>query len=138
MPASNETNLRNFIGEWGKSFEAAEASFRDYLAPDVVWEQVGFVTTHTRDDAVALLHQMLDTYGIATFGADVRQLVVSGDVGFAERVDHLKMRDGTLIHSAPVVSVYEFDDNGKIAAMREYFDSAGLKEMMSKLQPIRQ
>ena len=45
----NEANLRRFIGEWGKSFEAAVASFREHLAAEAVWEQVGSATTHSAD-----------------------------------------------------------------------------------------
>jgi limonene-1,2-epoxide hydrolase len=137
MPSKNETNLRLFIAEWGKSFEAAAASFREYLSADAVWEQIGSVTTHSADEAIALLHDMKSTYGIATFGADIRHLIVQGDVGFAERVDHLRRVDGTLIHSAAVNTVYEFDREGKICVMREYFDSAGLIALMNNLQAAK-
>ena len=131
----NESNLRRFIGEWGKSFEAAVASFREHLAADAVWEQVGSATTHSADEAVALLNEMNSKYGIATFGADIRQLLVDGDVAVAERVDHLRRADGALIHSAAVTTVYEFDRNGKICAMREYFDTAGLAAVIGRIAP---
>jgi limonene-1,2-epoxide hydrolase len=133
MHDRNETNLRRFIGEWGKSFEAAVASFRDHLAPGAVWEQVGSVTTHSAEEAIALLHEMKSKYGIATFGADIRHLLVRGDVAVAERVDHLRRTEGTLIHSAPVTTIYEFDDDGKIRAMREYFDTAGLAAIIERI-----
>jgi limonene-1,2-epoxide hydrolase len=133
MQDRNEMNLRRFIGEWGKSFEAAVASFRDYLSPGAVWEQVGSVTTHSADEAIALLHDMRSKYGIATFGADIRHLLVRSDVAVAKRVDHLRRADGTLIHSAPVTTVYEFDRDGKINAMREYFDTAALATVVNRI-----
>ncbi len=133
MHGTNEANLRRFIGEWGKSFEVVVASFREYLAPGVVWEQVGSATTYSADEAVALLYEMKSKYDIATFGADIRHLLVDGDVAIAERVDHLRRADGSLIHSAPVTTVYEFDRNGKICAMREYFDTAGLTSVINAI-----
>jgi limonene-1,2-epoxide hydrolase len=132
MQSSNESNLRRFIGEWGKNFEAA-AAFREYLSVDAVREQIGSITTHSRDEAIALLQEMKAKYGIDTFGADIR-LVVDGDVAFAERVDHLRREDGTLIHSAPVNTVYEFDSQGKIRAMREYFDTAAAAALIGQLE----
>lgn len=135
MHGTTDSNLRRFIGEWGKSFEAAVASFREYLEPRAVWEQVGSVTTYSADEAVALLYEMKSKYGIATFGADIRHLLVNGDVAVAKRVDHLRRTDGSLIHSASVTTVYEFDRNGKICAMREYFDTAGLASVINAIAP---
>ena len=63
--------------------------------------------------------------------ADVRHVAVNGDVAFAERVDHLKRADGSLIFSLPVTGVFEFDRDGRIAVWREYFDSAPIMKVIA-------
>jgi limonene-1,2-epoxide hydrolase len=67
--------------------------------------------------------------GLENFPADVRQVVVTGDVGFAERIDHLSRRDGSVIASIPVTGVFEFNAGSKISAWREYFDSTAVPRL---------
>jgi limonene-1,2-epoxide hydrolase len=124
MTANHEKTLRSFIGEWGENFDLTISAFREYLAPDAVWEQHPLPTTRSVDEAIALLRDFRQRTDLATFPADIRWIVVSGDVAFAERVDHLRRSDGSLIASVPVTGVFEFNSGGKISAWREYFDSA--------------
>jgi limonene-1,2-epoxide hydrolase len=132
MATDNEQTLRSFVGEWGKSLAAIEAAFRRYMAADCVWEQPSIPTTRSAEEAVALLHQFKKTVGLETFEAEIRQLAVKGDLGFVERVDHLRRADGSLIISAAVTGVFEFNRHGQIAAWREYFDSAPVTAVMAQ------
>jgi limonene-1,2-epoxide hydrolase len=122
MAADHATTLRRFMAEWGKDFETVIGAFRQYLAPDAIWEQGPIPTTRSIDEAIGLLRHFRERVGLENFPADVRQLVVQGDVAVAERVDHLRRRDGSVMASIPVTGVFEFNAAGKIAAWREYFD----------------
>jgi limonene-1,2-epoxide hydrolase len=117
--------------EWGRDFESVLAAFRRYLAPNAVWVQDPAPTTRTIDEALALLRDVNQRIGMATFAAEVRQIAVNGDVAFAERIDHLKRADGSLITSIPIVGVFEFDREGRIAVWREYFDSAPVMKALA-------
>jgi limonene-1,2-epoxide hydrolase len=132
MAGDLEQTLRSFIGEWGKGPEAIATAFRRYMAPDCVWEQNPVPTTRSAEEAVALLRDFNAKAGVASFPADIRQMVVKGNVAFAERVDHLRRADGTLIASVPVTGVFEFNTQGKITAWREYFDSAPVLAVMGQ------
>ena len=117
------------MSDWSKDFESIIQSYRQYLAADVVWEQGPIPTTRSLDEAIALLRKFHERVGLENFPADVRQVVVTGDVGFAERIDHLSRRDGSVIASIPVTGVFEFNAAGKISAWREYFDSTAVPRL---------
>ena len=123
----HEKTLRQFIGEWGNGFDAIVAAFREHLAAGVVWEQHPLPTTRSVEEAIAMLRNFKYLKDVCGFPADIRKLAVSGSVAFAERIDHLQRSDGSTIVSVPATGVFEFNDEGKIAAWREYFDSAVLK-----------
>ncbi len=129
MAIDHETTLRRFMAEWGKDFESIITAYRQYLAADAVWEQGPIPTTRSLDEAIALLRQFRERVGLESFPADVRQVAVKGSVAFAERVDHLRRRDGSVIASIPVTGVFEFNASGKIAAWREYFDSTAVPRL---------
>jgi len=114
------------MGEWGKDFESVLASFRRHVAPNAVWVQDPAPTTRSLEEALSLLRDTRDRLGMETFAADIVHIAVNGDVAFAERVDHLRRADGSLIASLPVTGVFEFDREGRISVWREYFDSAPL------------
>jgi limonene-1,2-epoxide hydrolase len=118
-----ERTLREFIGEWGKSLAAIVAAYRRYLAPDATWEQRPLPTTHSVEEAIKLVTSFKESVGIETFGAQILNLAVRGNVAFAERIDHLRRADGSLLASVPVTGVFEFNSEGRITAWREYFDA---------------
>jgi len=131
MQQDNEKNLRDFIAEWGKGYDAVIAAYRKYLSDDVVWDQPPIATTHTLDEAISLLAEFRAKVGLAMFPADLLGLAVNGDVGFAERIDHLTKEDGSLLASFPVTGVFRFNSEGKITHWREYFDSAPVLQAMA-------
>ena len=131
MKHDNEKNLREFIAEWGSGYDGVIAAYRKYLADDVIWDQPPIATTKTLGEAIALLADFRAKVGLAMFPADLLNLVVSGDVGFAERIDHLTKEDGSLLASFPVTGVFRFNAEGKIVYWREYFDSAPVLQAMA-------
>jgi limonene-1,2-epoxide hydrolase len=130
-----ERTLREFIGEWGKSLDAIIAAFNKYLVADAVWEQRPLPTAYSVEQAVSFLQAFQKSVGMETFGAEILNLAVHGNVAFAERIDHLRRADGSLLASVPVTGVFEFNRNGKITAWREYFDAAGAFRAMGIPDP---
>jgi limonene-1,2-epoxide hydrolase len=130
-----ERTLREFIAEWGKSLSAIVAAYHRYLTPDAVWEQQPLPTTRSVDDAVKLLVSLNEKVGMETFGAEILNLAVRGNIAFAERIDHLRRADGSLIATVPVTGVFEFNSAGRIKAWREYFDAGSALLAMGVRDP---
>jgi limonene-1,2-epoxide hydrolase len=130
-----ERTLREFIGEWGKSLDAIIAAFNKYLVADAVWEQRPLPTAYSVEQAISLLKTFQNSVGMETFGAEILNLAVQGNVAFAERIDHVRRADGSLLVSVPVTGVFEFNRNGKITAWREYFDATGSLRAMGLPDP---
>ena len=131
MIKDHEKTLRAFMDEWGKSYEAVLKAYDEYLADNVLWDQPPMGTTHTKQEAIALLRDFNQKVGLATFRAEVLNVAVNGDVAFAERIDHLARADGSSISSFPVTGVFKFDEDGKIFFWREYFDAAPVVKAFS-------
>jgi len=131
-----ERTLRDFIAEWGKSLSAIVAAYRRYLTPDAVWEQQPLPTTRSVEDAVKMIVSFNESVGMETFGAEILNLAVRGNVAFAERIDHLRRADGSLIASVPVTGVFEFNSDGRIRAWREYFDVGSALRAMGVRDPM--
>ena len=130
-----ERTLREFMAEWGKSLAAIVAAYHRFLAPDVVWEQQPLPTTRSVEEAVNMIVSVHEMVGMETFGADILNLAVRGNVAFAERIDHLRRADGSLIASVPVTGVFEFNSAGRITAWREYFDAGSALRAMGMQLP---
>lgn len=128
-----ETRTREFFAAWDTDFAGFTASLRDAFADDAVWEQGPIPTTRSREEAVELMTKFRDAVGLGRIKVDVNGLWVSGDTVATERVDHLYTDDGTLLGSFPVAGLIRFDDEGRIAHWREYFDASGLGPMLAAI-----
>lgn len=122
MATPTET-VTTFLALWDKP-GGLDQSFRDYFTPATVWENVGLATTTGADEAIALNAQLGATIGIATIRVENLAVAAVGDKVLTERIDHLVDHDGRVVHSAPVMGIFEVQ-GGKITAWRDYFDSAG-------------
>ncbi|MGE4425134.1 MAG: limonene-1,2-epoxide hydrolase family protein [Solirubrobacteraceae bacterium] len=114
----------DFLARWGVSFDAMCASFHDVMAPGCPWEQRPMAITHGPDQAVRFLRLARRTLGLATIVVETPHIARVGNVVLTERIDHLLRADGTIIASATVAGVFEFDD-GHLVRWREHFDAAG-------------
>ena len=115
------------LASWARNYDGL---LERYMAPDFIWEQPPLPTTKSIDEALALLRNLGDAIGFATVDIDVRSLVAEGNMVMAERMDHIRRGDGSLIASVAVTGVIEFNDEGKIIAWREYFDPTELMKLM--------
>jgi limonene-1,2-epoxide hydrolase len=113
-----------FLNAWGPTRDDLHGALRDYLADDAIWENVGLATTKGPDEAVALMRQFEKSAGIWAFKVDTLFIAAQGDVVLTERVDRRIDKHGAVASEGiRVMGVFEVRD-GKIAAWRDYFDTA--------------
>lgn len=117
-----------FLAMWEKP-GGLDQSIRDYFTADTVWENVGLATTTGPDEAIALNAQLAAGMGLATIRVDNLAVAEAGDKVLTERIDHMVDAGGTTLFSAPVMGIFEIA-GGRIAAWRDYFDSAGATAQM--------
>ena len=127
MPTPTEV-VTTFLALWDKP-GGLDRSIRDYFNADTVWINVGMATTTGPDEAIALNAHLAATMGLATIRVDMLAIAETGNKVLTERVDHMVNAAGETMFSAPVAGTFEIED-GKIAAWRDYFDSAGAAAAM--------
>lgn len=121
--------VTRFLAMWAEP-GGLDQSVRDHFTEATVWENVGLARTTGQDEAIALNHQLMDSFGLATIRVDNLAVATTGSKVLTERIDHMVAADGTVLFSAPVMGIFEIAD-GKIAAWRDYFDSAGAAALMA-------
>jgi limonene-1,2-epoxide hydrolase len=72
--------------------------------------------------------------GLATIRVENRAVAAAGDKVLTERIDHMVDAAGRTFYSAAVMGIFEIAD-GKIAAWRDYFDTAGAAGAMQAGHP---
>jgi limonene-1,2-epoxide hydrolase len=127
MPTPSET-VTTFLAMW-EAPGGLDQSVRDYFTPTTLWENVGLAVTTGIDEALALNEQLWRTMGIATIRVDNLAVAEAGSKVLTERIDHMVDAAGRTFYSAPVMGIFELA-GGKIAAWRDYFDSAGAARAM--------
>jgi limonene-1,2-epoxide hydrolase len=125
-----------FFRRWAVSFDELCASFDDVLAPVCRWEQRPMLVTNTRSQALRFLRISRRALGLATIEVDLRYLASVGDVVLTERIDHLLRNDGTVITSAPVAGVLEFEGR-QVVAWREHFNAIGFAGQIPRNMLLR-
>jgi limonene-1,2-epoxide hydrolase len=116
-----------FLAEWGKSHEAMLASYRDFLTPETVWENIGLSKTTGIAEAMALLSGFDQAYdmGLHTVAVDMLHIATAGNVVLTERIDRPLDGSGNELMALRIMGVFEVQD-GKIARWRDYFDTSAL------------
>lgn len=122
MPTPTDV-VTTFLARWDEP-GGFDQSIRDYFTPTTVWENVGMATTTGPDEAIALNAQLGQVMGLAAIRVDNLAVAGTGNKVLTERVDHMVDAAGRTLFSAPVMGIFEIEE-GKIAAWRDYFDSAG-------------
>ena len=119
MPSPTET-VTAFCAEWGKSKQAMFDSFRQYFTPATVWENVGLATTTGIDEALGLMESF---EGCETIRVEMVNISAAGNRVLTERVDTMVSPEGKDIMGIRLMGIFEVDGD-KIAAWRDYFDTA--------------
>ena len=123
MPTPTET-VTSFCAEWGKSQQAMLDSFREYFTPATVWENVGMATTTGIDEALGLMQSF---QGVETIRVNIISIAADGNKVLTERVDTMVGPDGKDMLGVRLMGIFEVD-GGKIAAWRDYFDTAVMNQ----------
>ena len=117
--------VHRFFKSWEKgSFADLCASYREYLAPDIVYENSGVPPCHGIDAAIALiesvcLHPKMD---IQTIRVDVKSIAAAPDQVFTERVDWHYDTKGEATLVPAICGVMQFNAQGRIARWADYYD----------------
>ena len=125
MTTPSET-VTAFFDIWEKPGGDGEA-IRAYFRPDTVWENVGLATTTGPEEAIALNAGFAESFGMAAMRVDYLAIAETGNKVLTERTDHFLDADGNVINSFNVMGILEVED-GKIAAWRDYFDTAAAQQ----------
>jgi limonene-1,2-epoxide hydrolase len=125
-----------FFRRWAVSFDELCASFEDVMAPVCRWEQRPMLVTNTRSQALRFLRVSRRVLRLATVEVELPYVTSVGNVVLTERIDHLLRNDGTLIASAPVAGVLEFDGR-RVVAWREYFNAIGFAGQLPRNTLVR-
>lgn len=123
MGEASETVLR-FFNAWDPP-GSPDAAVREFFMPDTVWENVGMAKTTGVDEAVALNAELTRQFGMATIRFEMLAMAETGNSVLTERIDHIVDAGGKVAASFAVAGILEVRD-GRIAAWRDYFDTAGL------------
>jgi Limonene-1,2-epoxide hydrolase len=124
MPTPVEI-VRDFCACWGESREALRDSFRRYLTPNAVWENVGLSVTTGPDEAIALLDSFETSVGIVTIKVDMLAIVADGSRVLTERIDRMVDANGVEHVNIRLMGIFELEGD-RISVWRDYFDSAVL------------
>lgn len=97
---------------------------RGFFTPATRYINVGLTDSTGIDEGIAVVQGFEATIGAASLRVEMLALSESGNSVLTERIDHLLGSDGKPVMSLAVMGIFEIAD-GKIAAWRDYFDTAG-------------
>jgi len=129
-PTSHVGAVRAYLARWNQGVESAREATVEVMAPDCLWEQPGCPTTTSPAEAVELITQWHDAMGMDRVHHEMRFAAGAGARVFTERVNHIYIDDGTLVVSLPSAGVFEFDDDGRLTAWREYYDARRMQALL--------
>ena len=121
--SSPEAEVLAFFSEWKPTLADMLASMEKRFTDTTVWENVGISKTTGFAEAQAFMDGFAQMKPIESGEVIVHHIAASGNVVLTERTDNFYDKDGKLIVSIPLMGVFEMD-GGKIAAWRDYFDTA--------------
>jgi limonene-1,2-epoxide hydrolase len=95
-----------------------------YFTPETVWENHGLVTTTGPDEALGFYERFSAETGMK--GMEIETLAIAQAADnkvLTERIDWILDSGGAVVMKVPVMGIFEIA-GGKIAAWRDYFDTA--------------
>src|SRR3546814_12434414 len=103
--------VRAFLGAWPNGVAALRQSFRDHLADDVDYENVGLTHSRGLAEALGLIENFMP--GLDWIDVDILSIAEDGDKVLTERVDDLRAADGSLLASLRVLGIFEVREDRK-------------------------
>lgn len=129
--------VTTFLAECGRDKASMQKAFRAFFTAATVWENVGFATTTGPDEGIALMENFEQTTGIVTFRARLMAVAAQDNKVLTERHEELIDAAGGVISTMPIMGIFEIDAD-KIAAWRDYYDTASMAAAMAAAAGARQ
>ncbi len=120
---ANERIVRDFITAWTRLDAKEIAAF---FTEDGVYHNIPMAPIVGRDNVLALISGFIGSWTQTKW--DILNILCSGNVVIAERVDHIRAGDKSC--DLPVVGVFELE-GGKIKRWRDYFDMGTYQRAMT-------
>jgi limonene-1,2-epoxide hydrolase len=130
MPQNAQQIVVEFCNAWGDGAIARPDVNKiiGMFAEDGVW-QLWVPAGPVFKGRAALRSEIERQCGFSSFmRCGITRIVSSGKNVVTERVDHFTMRGIRVEHA--LMAIYEIDADGKIAAWREYFDTADIGKQL--------
>ena len=123
MPADHAATIRAFFDAW---IARDPDRLTAFFAPDGEWREANRATAKGHAEIRPVFE--LQTGFASDFSFELKQLAVTGNTAFTERVDRFVI-NGTAME-VPVAGVFEFDPDGRIASWRDYYDWSDLERQL--------
>jgi limonene-1,2-epoxide hydrolase len=114
--------VEEFFAAWGKDWNSFLQSYRDFLAPDVVYIAHPNLPPTTGPEAAVEVLNPFSAMGVESIDVEFLKIVQVGNDVWTERVDYMKNPTGERYLAIPIAGVLTFNDDGKIARWADYWD----------------
>ena len=122
-PANESEKLVvDFFAGMGPTLADFKRNYRERLAPDAVWESVGFPTHVGIDACLSYLDELFEKTGMEYCNVNILNLATAGKVVLTERIDGMYRADGSLIMDFRLMGAIEVH-TGRITRYTDYLDS---------------
>ena len=125
-PGDVVTDFLKMWNEPGGFTRSIDACFTE----TTVYENVGFSTTTGIAQGMAIAEQFAAMTGGGTLSVETLTQATTGNRVLNERIDHMVHADGRTLFSIRVMGIFEVEGD-RIAAWRDYFDTAGMAKSMA-------
>jgi len=115
MATDHTATIRTFFDTWVQRDPERLTSF---FATDATWTEANRAAATGHDEIRAVFE--LQTGFASDFSFEFHHLAAVGDMAFTERVDRFVINDVRM--EVPVAGIFEFDEDGRIARWRDYYD----------------
>ena len=117
--------VQKFFQGWETS-QGFRKAIPEYMTPDCVYENVGLTLANSPAEALAVMQGFVDQMDFDRLMVEMLAIAAVGNTVLTARIDDLYDSQGTKRLALRVMGVLEVRD-GKIAAWRDYFDTAPFK-----------
>ncbi|MCY4426736.1 MAG: nuclear transport factor 2 family protein [Halieaceae bacterium] len=137
----NKATLVDLFENLGPGLDVWEAAYERSLTPDCTWWMQGWplvVGIEELNAQVGMLNAMMGVYANPILEWRNIDILDDGNTIYFERKGSFADEQGATITDWDIMGVFQFDSNGKICRIRDYFDNAGPYEKLAGLFPPEQ
>lgn len=132
-PEQNIAALTELYLNIGPGIDHMMKYCRKHMTEDVVWYNLGLPTTYSLDEAEANIRMFKESMGFdSNYVLIWRNMWGYDNKVFFERKGCFRDEDGETLLVWDVFGVYEFNEEGKIFAARDYYDCSEAYKVIAK------